>query len=321
MAALNDPLDSISAVKTRLADLSNAEFEQLRNVYSDRFIHWLAHSTGRWNLILGLLTVWLGWSGLSYDTLHLFQLFIGILTLGVSLWASAKPSVQVIRAFSGVFLIGGIWNLFLVVQNNFQGLSFLVGLLGLAQLWWAFQYNHVYQIHRASVPNEPSVAADQLYDQIWQAVCLTKAQQDADFVEFQIGSNRWQGWLLGSLAVLGLKKGKIFHLIRETEITLKPNVAIGKKKRFYANIKFDDISARARISNQSFEKYAQWKLRNNPTASPEALQLDGTRKGDWLPFSYLPTPLRIPLIIIGALVLLGALCTLVLIIVTFIQYG
>lgn len=136
-------------------------------------------------------------------------------------------------------------------------------------------------------------------------------------VEFKFYYNRWRGWLLGNTAVFGIKKRKVFLVTRGDNVTLRPYLAdFGTKKQIDIHVRIDNFSTRGVISLSNFDIYRQWKLQNNPGQSPEALELVGTAKNSWIPFSYLHPLVRIPVLIAGLIVLLMVLFTLC----TFVMY-
>ena len=315
--ASGNALDRNIAIKTQLEALDQITFENLQNISKYRYVTGLTRSTGWQNILWGGITLWLGLSGLEYAVGHLVQAILGVLILGVSLWSIARPLLQNVRAFAGIFLICGVWNLLLVILDNFQGLAFLVALLGLAQLWWAYRYEKDYRTYRHNIA-KPASADSAMYDQIWEAIRQTKPQTDSNFIEFQIGSTRLRGWLLNNLAVIGVKNKKYLHLCREDQFSFQPHVAkIGKKKRFYTGVKLNEISAQGFIKRPSFDHYAAWKAQQNPTISPEALQLTGSGKTHWLPFGYLHPAIRIPILLACAVLIFYT----IVMILFFIQYG
>lgn len=297
MAFATDPLHAlgnpIARVKTQIENLDTGTLEQLDHAYKYRALMGILRSTGKFNILLGGLTLWLGINGWDYSTLHVFQAIFGALAVIVSIWAVVAPSLLGIRIFSGMLLIAGIWNVFLTIRDGFAGLSILVGLLGIAQLWWAYRENQRYQ--RYAFLEKPSAAIVQTQDEILDAIQRSSPQTDPDFVELKVDSKRWKGWLLGNLAVLGSDKLNLVYVESESKVLWIPQPAnIDRKKRFTIRLQHDTFSQQGSISKASFEKYAEWKLKNNPGRSREDLSLQGTGK---IGFSALPPLVRVLIIV------------------------
>lgn len=311
MASANTPLAAldqrIARVKERLENLDAETFEQLQNVYKYRLVQAELRSTGWVNIFLGGLTLWWGTSGASYSTNPIYDLQAlgGAFTLVASLWVVIRPSLPGVRAFAVVFLVAGIWNLYLCFRDTSEGYAFpiLLGLLALAQLWWAYQHHKRYQTHRLLV--EPSANIVRTYNEIIEAIRWTIPHKDSDLIEVKFKHNWWRGWLLGNLAVLSLKKGKHIFFTREHDVVWTPYPAeLGTKKRFNIRLQFNETSTVGVISRESFDRYAQWKSKNNTGRSLEDLQLVGTGKNSWIPFGYLHPLVRIPVLIAGVLAML-----------------
>lgn len=289
----------LQSLKLRLQNLNPTEINELQRTYHYRWIKSLLGSTGWLNIFLGGFTFWLGLSGVDQNVLKVIQALLGAITIAQSLSSIISPTTAAILRFSLLFLAAGMWNIFVGARDNFDGLALFTGILGILQLWWAFSYYRVYQKYAPMTLTKPSLDTSTAYDEIWGILAKTK-NGVAEFIRLQMRYDWWQGLLLKDLAVLAHKRSKMVIFANEQDVAFTPvdSKAISKR-RVKGHIKLDTVTSSTTIPQEFFEKYVQWK------------SMDDDKKQQWLSEAHsvvqgfqIPSFIRIPLLIIGSLVLL-----------------
>ena len=278
-------------LKIRLSNLTSEEEKALGDLYHDRWRrHWL-RTNGWVNIFLGGLTMWFVLSDLPYMPLpRIIQTVIGALMVGQSLLAIVLPSTAGFFRFAAVFLISGIWNIFLGVF----AWAFLAGLLGVFQLWWAYEAFREYRRFRALMLPEPQPDINRLYDEVFQAITKKTFKNDPNLIAMWIGYPKWQGLLLENKAVLAFRKQKLLVVRSKENVNFMPTGSnLIRKRRIYGRIKLHTNTERAMMKRDSFETYVHWK-------GLESV-LTNTTPTLW---QRLPKPIRIAFVIIGVLILL-----------------
>ena len=286
---------SSTDIKTRLSNLTPDELKTLRDIYHDRWRKSWLRTDGWFNLFLGGLTLWLGLSGPSQTSFpRLIQAVLGLLILGQSLWAIVTPSTPAILRFAIVLLAAGVWNMLLAIVGRLAGGLFLVGLLGIAQLWWAIQAYGQYRRYKHMALPDPPDDEVRFYDEIWHAIAKGVLKRDAAVINLWVRLDKWRGLLLEDKVVFALLRQKLLIIQLKDEANFVPNSSrpMGKR-RVYGRIKLNEVFERALMNRDSYEKYARWK-------GEEAVLAEVT-PSFW---QRLPRPLRIVLMIVAGLVLL-----------------
>jgi hypothetical protein len=299
-------------MKIRLSSLTQEELKALADVYHDRWRkNWL-RTNGWTNIFLGGLTLWLGLSGLAENSFpKLVQTLAGALIVGQSLWSIVSPSTGAILRFAALFLGAGIWNTLLAVDDGFLGAALLVGLLGIAQLWWAFQSYREYQRYRSLELPETQAEMVRFYDEVWRAITSGAFKGDSASIHLWIGLSLCQGLLLENKVVFAVKGQKLLVIQGKDEANFVPNSSKPmKKRRVYGRIKLNAIFERAMMKRDSFEKYALWK-------GEEAVLAEVT-PSLW---RRLPRAIRIVLMVIGGLVFAYIVFVAISIVGALIKYG
>ena len=246
-------------LKQRLEAFTPTEFAALKNAYYYHWVTSLLRSTGWWNLIWGGLTLWFGLTGFGDPLLKGIQTVAGAIIVLQSLWALSNPDVGGIRRFSAIFLAAGIWNILVAIMANFRGLSTFTAILGLAQIWWAYQYLKIFRQYLALAPTKPPAEIAQLYDDIWKTLAKGRLSGDDDYIEFQITRRWWRGLLLPEHAVLAFKKRKTVMVADKADMILVPGLSKPTARWVDVVLKVDIVSSVGKIKQQYFQKYMQWK--------------------------------------------------------------
>lgn len=307
---------AVNALKAQLAALTPSEFTALQaaTVYHD--IQLKCRSTGKINAFLGALTLWFGLNNLDLGVIGMVQTGLGALFIGLSLWAVLRPSLDVISVFRWLFLAAALYNGLLVLVL-FGGTSWLLVGLAVLQFKWAIDYQKLYQRHRANPPQPPTDQTERLLDAIFTTLPKLKITQDENIIEFELDWRKWRAWLIAdSVFLYSSNWGKVFSFIGKPELTLTPRKPVSAKmRRIPIHGRLSALSTYGSISRLAYERYHLWK----PGAETDRETASQPRWSRWaasLPFSSLPLLLQIPLLVIG----IGALCYILFIIATLIQY-
>jgi hypothetical protein len=211
---------SSTDIKTRLSNLTPDELKALRDIYHDRWrINWL-RTDGWFNLFLGGITLWLGLSGPWQTSFpRLIQAVLGLLIVGQSLWAIVTPSTPAILRFAIVLLAAGVWNILLAIVGRLAGGLFLVGLLGIAQLWWAIQAYRQYQRYTQMALPDPPEDEVRFYNEIWHAITKGALKQDTAVINLWVRLDKWRGLLLEDKVVFALLRQKLLIIQLKDEAT------------------------------------------------------------------------------------------------------
>ena len=187
---------SFQDIKSQLLALTPAEFQSLKEAYYYRWVTSLLRNNGWLNLFLGGRTLWLGLSGSGQSIFTVIQTIFGILIVGQSLWALRESTISNIQRFSILFALCGIWNILLGVISGLYGIGLIIGLLGILQLWGAYQFRKIHQQYSQVTLVKPSTEVAKLYDSIWKSLDKDIIYNDADYIETDIQRRKWCGFLL-----------------------------------------------------------------------------------------------------------------------------
>jgi hypothetical protein len=262
-ATANIAQNGLPETKTRLLNLSPAELSGLQKVKEFREMSIWLGTNGWLNVFLGGLTLWLGLQGASHSILKALQALLGVLLIAQSLWSIIRPSTRAVLGFSLLFLITGIWNVFISVLAGLEGITWLVASLGLLQLWWAYKVYLKYQSYQKRSITVPSPETTSLYDEIWRAIAKVKPQSEGDpaFIKLLISTKMWNGLLVGDLAVFARSNTKLLMWAPKADVRfdpLSPTIASGP--RVGGTIKIGDTTSESVGMPQVFyQKYVQWK--------------------------------------------------------------
>jgi hypothetical protein len=188
---------SSTDIKARVSSLSPDELEALQNIYHDRWRkNWL-RTMGWINIFFGLFTLWLGLAFLPVLPFpKLIQALAGALIVGQSIWMLVSPTNSAILRFAALLFGTGIWNIFVAIEGNFSGGLTFLGLLGAAQLWWAFQTYQEYQRFQQMSLHQPQADIVQFYDDLWHAMTKGTLRRDSETFPLWIALEVWEVLLL-----------------------------------------------------------------------------------------------------------------------------
>lgn len=308
----NASFSSAADLKAHLSSLEAEELEALQVIYHLSVLSGWSRTNGWLNIFLGGLTLWLGLTSFAGFTIpKLVQTIFGVLIVAQSLWALVSPNLAAIRRFGIVFLVAGIWNILLAGSVGLVGGAALTGLLGIAQLWWAFQTYKGYQ--RYQQMNLPSMQADvvQFYDEIWQAITRGVLKSDLANIHLWVGLDRWRGLLLEDKVFFALDKRRLLVVQDKDTANFVPSSSKPmRKRRVYGQIKLNAIFERAMMNQAAFMTYTQWK--------GEEAVLAEVKPSLW---QRLPRVIRIILLIVAGLFLAYIAFILLGMIAILIQYS
>lgn len=262
--------NKMADLKQRLANLTANEITSLQNthLYMVR-TNWL-RTNGWVNIVLGLLTIWLGAlpAPSSYQALKTVQIIIGIALALHSFMTIIQPDNPAIFRFVVLFLAAGIWNIALIF---FAYASLPLGVLGFFQLQWAYQFRTAYTRYTRLNIVKPSDADANLYQDTWKTFMKTDLKKDADVIRIWVGTGFgvWSGLLAGDYVFLGYRRPRLLLVQHLSEFTFATNSSRAfLKKRVYGRLKIGmpfDISDRAMMKGSYYHKYAHWKGETEPT--------------------------------------------------------
>jgi hypothetical protein len=251
---------SFQDIKSRLLALAPAEFQSLKEAYYYRWVTSLLRNNGWLNLLLGGLTLWLGLTGFGQSIFKVIQTIFGILIVGQSLWALRESTTSNIQRFSILFALCGIWNILLAVISGFYGIGLIIALLGILQLWSAYQFRKIHQQYSKVKLVKPSAEVAQLYDSIWKSLVKDIIYNDADYIEIEIQRRKWCGFPLPNRLVLAFKQRNILMLADKNDVLLVPINPRASGRWVEIIFKFDiNASTVAKIPRSLYEKYVAWK--------------------------------------------------------------
>ncbi len=300
MSFTNTDFRSSDDIKDHLSALTGEELQALEDTYQYHWqISWL-RSTGQINIVLGGITLALGlFTPWGFTFPKLAQTIIGAILIGQSVWAIALPNTGDFLRYAILLLVISLWNIGVSVSFGILTLgSSFVGLLGLAQLRWAFQTFKLYRRFREMGLSKPQDDILQFYDNLWRA--LTKGVLKNDNDTIQLWTNRakakWYGLLLKDKIILALKGQNAVVIQPKADqnfVLNSPNPL--KKRRVHGRIKLNGSFEQAMMKPSSFKNYVSWK-------KPAEIPVNVT-PSLW---QRLPRPIRIILLIIGGSILLWA---------------
>jgi hypothetical protein len=251
---------SFQDIKSQLLALTPAEFQALKQACYYRWVTSLLRNNGWLNLFLGGITLWLGLSGFGQNIFRVIQTLLGILIVGQSLWALSQSTTANIQRFSILFALCGIWNILLAVMSGLYGTGLIIGLLGILQLWAAYQFRKIHLQYSQVKLVKPSPETAQLYDSIWKSLVKDIIYNDADYIEMEIQRRKWCGFLLPDRMILAFKQRNILMLADKNDVVIVPTHPRSAGHWIEIIFKFDIIaSAVGKIPRPIYEKYVSWK--------------------------------------------------------------
>ncbi|MCC6975704.1 MAG: hypothetical protein IT322_16985 [Anaerolineae bacterium] len=249
--------NEVQELKQRLLALSSERLAQLRLSYYYRTMLYEVSTLGWLNLFLGAAMVWLGTSNPSNAPLSTFQAIYGVAVVGVSLWSIIWPQPSGVAVWVVVLGVAGIWNVYLYFSFNFPP----VGILGLVQLWWAYNLNRLFRLYGRK--DQPDAESLQHYDTFQRAAQKFEPSDDPDpeIIRFKRGNRWWQGFLLPDRVVFASRKGLVFLIAERSAVTFTFNhTSADFGSRILCTIKIGDITIKKLMfSRTAWQHYKRWK--------------------------------------------------------------
>ncbi|HEX2908645.1 MAG TPA: hypothetical protein VHO69_17365 [Phototrophicaceae bacterium] len=191
---------------------------------------------------------------------------LGALILGQSLWALAQPVNPALLRFGLVFFLCGVWNIFLVFRGGFQGSNFLVGILGVAQIRWAYRFYQTYRRNILMALVAPTPETTARYREICKVITSEKVQ-DNDLFLMQLRGGWWNCLLLAEVAILAPQKGRFFILADKNEVIIEAKRPSGRQ--FMVLVKLAAKTLGGKIQRDGYDKYVLWKGEAKPVSLPD----------------------------------------------------
>ncbi len=260
-------IDAVSdgqSLKTTLAALSPSQFDALTNLGSYYRLRLSLRTSGWSNLFWGGLTLYIGLApSLFYPNIYSnIQAILGALIVAQSLWGIIRPGSKGFLALAVVLLLCGFWNMFIVLSSGFSGFELLIVLLGLFQIWWAFQSYKSYQLFSERPLPKPTADLVKQYDAIWQAIAHPSPILSPDLMTLHLASNRhwWRTLLLPDHAILANKRQKALMFFSKPEfIIFAENPKAINREEFAIFALLNMASLRGKIYRSGFQQYLLWK--------------------------------------------------------------
>lgn len=248
-------------LKQRLVNLSAQEWDDLKAAILYRRLRGQLRGNGGLNVVLGLLTLWLGLFITNAGIFSLVQTILGVAIVLVSIYALRQTTVLGIRLFTGLFLVVGVWNLFLAIRGNFAGGAMFMGVLGLTQLWGSWSFQRAYQ--RYSAQNiYPTPAATTLLEQIHATLKRQAFVSDPDYIEIQIYRRRWNGFLLNERAILSYKDRPYLIVAEKNDFIMLTRKDTESNPNAWQDVAIQlepNMTTVGRIQSSFFERYSHWR--------------------------------------------------------------
>jgi hypothetical protein len=268
-------LTEIHDVKARLLGLSPAEFDALKNIYQYRWLKKLLRTNGWINIFLGGLTLYLGLSGFNRNLFFIIQTLLGLLILGQSLWSIASLSSANVQRYSIIFFLCGAWNIFLALVSligGFPGTAIIMGIFGLVQVRWGYQYRKLYQRWANVSVEKPTSEISKLHDLLWKAMTRGIIHADEDYVEVQIERRDWRGFLLPDRTILAVKqRNELLAGYKQDFIITSQSSSESSRKWLPIKVSLGVVSTTGKMQPKFFEKYSRWKQEENTDSSDQSI--------------------------------------------------
>lgn len=268
-------------IKSQLEAMSPQEFDTLKQTTMYYRLVRSLRASGWSNLVWGGLTLLWGLSALSFaaNIFSAIQAILGFLIVAQSLWSIVRPGVKNFLALMAILLFCGLWNIFISVVGRIDPFSILITILGLFQLWWAYQSYNAYQLFSQSAISKPTRELSKQYDDIWGALAHPSPALSPELLSFQLGRNRYWWWamLLPDHAVIAHKRQKVLLIFSKSDLVLFPTNPKAFSRDFIPIFAmFNKEVSRGKIYPASFHQYLNWKGLENSEAQ-ETVLLGRTR--------------------------------------------
>jgi hypothetical protein len=249
-------------LKNELLALSADQFEAFKQIGSYFRLARALQAAGWVSILCGGLTFLLGSSAVNKDVLTTIQAALGALIVMLGFWAISGPGTNIFAAFSGLFLLGGLLNLFIAVSSRFGEPSWLVGLLGVFQLWWAYQTYQSYQRYAALPMQEPTSELMEPFEMLWERLSHPSPTLLPEIMTVQLTRTHdwWNGLLLPDYVVLAHKRQRALMFVLKSDLVLVPeNPKSINRGKFAILARIDNESLIGNMNQKDFQQYLQWK--------------------------------------------------------------
>jgi hypothetical protein len=237
---------------------------------------------GGGGIVFGIIAIVVG-MGFAFTgyPINLVLALIGLCLLAAGIWCLALPGAEGVIVNGLALIFVGLWNIFITVLDLATGATpriwwAVVGVLLIAAAVKCFQ-----QYARFSAALRHGVSKDELamMDKLVKTILKANAKEDEDIVTFQVRPfaqhpKAWRGQLGRNGAVFVDKNSKEVLVAPKEEVRIEPHGKVLIGQTLKASVKIRDHKWEALISPTSFDRYRDWKFREDNDQNYRADEAD-----------------------------------------------
>jgi len=221
-------------------------------------------------IVFGIINIGLGIAfTISLGPINALLVLIGLFLLVSGIWCLALPGAEGVISNGIALILVGLWNILVTIGNVAGGEN--------PQFWWAIlgvfliaagvqcfrQYARYSLALRHGVSREEAAMMDKLVKTILKA----NAKEEEDIINFEVRAftqqKAWRGQLGRNVAVFVEKMSKEVLVAHKEEVRIEPHGKMLLRQSLKASIKIRDHKWEALISPRSFDRFRDWKFRED----------------------------------------------------------
>ena len=254
----------------------SAGYDELRSAVDYYSFRKAIQRKGTANIILGIIGIIFGFIWMLESTINVILVLLGLIVLGIGIWARTKPTANSLL-FSGIALcIMGAWNAVVTVLNiiafAMDPYGAGIGWAPLGIFWAAVQFAvaidafNRYRRYTAAPVNE--------FDKDWlkrveatvNPVVRADPKKEDDVIEFRKPgvwtTTIWKGKLTSPYGIIASTKGDDIFIIKPEEVSVDDQGRFRLSQFRRANLTIKGNNFKGMMPAESITRLQYWK---NPT--------------------------------------------------------
>ncbi len=233
------------------------------------------------SIVFGAINIGIGvMFALHHHPINAVLALIGLLLLAAGVWCLVLPGAEGVLANGIALIFVGLWNILITVLNVAAGAP--------PQVWWAvfggFQIAAAAQCFqkyaRFSAALRHRISRDEraMMARLVKTILKTTAKEDESIIGFQVrgfGQQKaWRGQLGQDVAIFVEKTTNEVLVGDRGDVSIKPHGKVLLGSSLKARVRIGDQAWDALISPQSFDRYRDWKFREDEDAAGRGGEAD-----------------------------------------------
>jgi hypothetical protein len=222
----------------------------------------------------GCINAFIAYSWIQHPFICIIIAFIAAAMLIVGFWELLLPMAEAIIADGIIAIVIGVLDIFITVARGaaFVLVSIQWGIVGGLIIAWGVSRFRSYRRLADALREKPQPEAMERLDQIVELIKKLKSKDAPEIIGFRMPlrfmrpQQDWKGQLGGNAAIFIDKRGHDIMVAHkdDVEIEVRGKVLIGKTLKVSVTVAQHRLDGT--ISPESYERYQEWKVREEDKA-------------------------------------------------------